>query len=40
LAAWLVMLAGTGGLVLLWMGKTEAPSKPVPAEVAPQLPVA
>jgi cytoskeletal protein CcmA (bactofilin family) len=40
LAAWLVMLAGTGGLVLLWMGKTEAPSKPIPAEVAPQLPVA
>ena len=40
LAAWLVMIAGTGGLVLLWMGKTEAPVKPTPVEVAPQQPVA
>ena len=39
LAAWLVMIAGTGGLVLLWMGKTEAPVKPTPVEVAPQQPV-
>ncbi len=40
LGAWLVMLAGTGGLVLLWMGKTEAPSKAMPPEAAPQQPVA
>jgi len=36
LAAWVVMMAGAGGLVLLWMGKAERPVPVTPAYAAPQ----